>query len=1354
HWQTAIFPSPTAPPDPKPTNEVVPIETVNIPADRSDISEDVAPKTTKFSLAKLPELWEIKEADVFFSVTDVLGGGGYGTVYRGKWLKDIDVAVKVVSFAKGYDMKYFDDEATTWYNLTSEHVLPLYGIVRRGNMFAFVSPILEYGSVPNYLRRFSQDETVRRKEVLWLLLDIARGLEYLHSLDIVHANVSPDYALVDRRKHAVLTDFGTSKFLSAATFDATGGRVGKVRYMSPERMRGEGTTTADDVYAFGMVIYSKEPFGELPTMQFYAILHQICDHPHIRPYIPADANMPVELETVMKECWDRDPTKRPPFTSITRILSQITPERPPAEIDSVPEADLIGDADYLWTLADGFHHGRQGREQNLDKASQVYLRAAEFGHVQAMHQLYYFYKNGLGILPKNLESAFTWCQRAVEQGNDSAQLDLGDCFYFGQGHAEDHKEAAKWYRKLADQGHSDGQFNLGVIYLNGHGVQKDEAEAVKWFRRAADQSNASAQYGLGMMYANGQGVPKDHGEAVKWFGKAAEQGYADAQNGLGFMYENGQGVQKEEEEAVKWYRRAAEQGNRAAQFALGLIYSYGKGVQKNEAEAVKWYRKAADQGNAPAQFNLGYLYDNGQGVQKDEGEALEWYRRAADQGNARAQSNLGVMFTDGRGVEKDEAEAVKWYRRAADQGNMDAQFNLGLMYANGRGVEEDVVEAVKWFRKAADQGDEQGQFNLGFIYENGRGVQKDEVQALMWYRRALNHGNSLARSNHGAMYNTCRSAVASNLHSVRPMATDILIDEAESAVMSGFGNFPDFWEIKVSDLVWSVDDTLGGGGYGTVYRGKWLNNIDVAVKVVRFAKGYDMKSFEDEATTWHNLTSPHVLPLYGIMRQRKICAFVSPIIKYGSVRDYLDLEQFRQDESLRQSEVLLLLLDIARGLEYLHSLNIVHGDVSPDNALVDKCKHAVLTDFGASKILSATVLAATGDRPGKLRYMSPERMRSEGTTKADDVYAFGMVIYSFFATLHTIWGYPHDRPKVPADANMHAELETLMRQCWDPNPTLRPTFSSITSTLSKITEKREPDGIEAVPHADLISDADYLWTLADCFHHGRDGQEQNFDKASQVYLRAAEFRHVRAMHQLYYFYNKGLGILPKNSEYALTWCQHAAEQGYAAAQSDLGTFLYTTGNRTEAVEWFRKAANQGDAFAQVTLGLMSKNGESAQKDEVEAVKWFRKAANQGDVTAQNNLGLMYVSGRGGAGYVHEARKLFTAAGEQGDAWAQFNLAYFFHLHGLGGCERDVGMAEELLTRSGDGELTFALGILHEHGWGGRAKDDRKAVEYYLKDLRCGAKTLLAAMYEDGRGGLDQDLGTAVRLYTKSLDEGT
>jgi uncharacterized protein len=75
--------------------------------------------------------------------------------------------------------------------------------------------------------------------------------------------------------------------------------------------------------------------------------------------------------------------------------------------------------------------------------------------------------------------------------------------------------ALRLLRPLAEQGEASAQYNLGVMFDNGQGVPQDYATAVSWYRKAAEQGHAAAQNNLGLIFANGgQGVPQDYATAV------------------------------------------------------------------------------------------------------------------------------------------------------------------------------------------------------------------------------------------------------------------------------------------------------------------------------------------------------------------------------------------------------------------------------------------------------------------------------------------------------------------------------------------------------------------------------------------------------------------------------------------------------------------------------------------------------------------------------------------------------------------------------------------------------------------------------------------------------------------------
>ncbi|KXS15195.1 kinase-like protein, partial [Gonapodya prolifera JEL478] len=125
------------------------------------------------------------------------------------------------------------------------HVVPFYGVCRKGAKFFFISPYVENGNVREYLESLKSDG-------VWDLLNIAQGLKYLHENDILHLDVKPENALIDNVYRAMVTDFGTCLIRE---LEGRNHGVGTAQYMAPERLRGEVPTKKADVYAFGISLF-------------------------------------------------------------------------------------------------------------------------------------------------------------------------------------------------------------------------------------------------------------------------------------------------------------------------------------------------------------------------------------------------------------------------------------------------------------------------------------------------------------------------------------------------------------------------------------------------------------------------------------------------------------------------------------------------------------------------------------------------------------------------------------------------------------------------------------------------------------------------------------------------------------------------------------------------------------------------------------------------------------------------------------------------------------------------------------------------------------------------------------------
>ncbi|XP_071725776.1 uncharacterized protein [Rutidosis leptorrhynchoides] len=258
---------------------------------------------------------------------------------------------------------------------------------------------------------------------------------------------------------------------------------------------------------------------------------------------------------------------------------------------------------------------------------------------------------------------------------------------------------------------------------------------------------------------------------------------------------------------------------------------------------------------------------------------------------------------------------------------------------------------------------------------------------------------------------------------------------------------------------------LGSGTFGTVYHGKW-RGTDVAIKRIK-KSCFAGRSSEQERLTvefWREavilskLHHPNVMAFYGVVQDGPdgTLATVTEFMVDGSLRHVL----LRKDRHLDHRKRLIIAMDAAFGMEYLHSKNIVHFDLKCDNLLVNMkdssrpiCK---VGDFGLSKIKRNTLVS--GGVRGTLPWMAPELLNggSNKVSEKVDVFSFGIVLWEIltreepYANMHygaIIGGIVNNtlRPTIPSDCD--PEWRRLMEQCWSPDPAIRPSFTEITNQL-------------------------------------------------------------------------------------------------------------------------------------------------------------------------------------------------------------------------------------------------------------------------------------------------------------------
>lgn len=200
---------------------------------------------------------------------------------------------------------------------------------------------------------------------------------------------------------------------------------------------------------------------------------------------------------------------------------------------------------------------------------------------------------------------------------------------------------------------------------------------------------------------------------------------------------------------------------------------------------------------------------------------------------------------------------------------------------------------------------------------------------------------------------------------------------------------------EIKKMTAGFKEQLGQGGFGSVFKGKLSNNLDVAVKILREARG-DGQDFINEVATIGRIHHVNVVQLVGFCFEGSKRALIYEYMPNGSLEKYL----FSREEvsPISWRDMYEIALASAHGIEYLHQgcdMRILHFDIKPHNILLNENFIPKISDFGLAKLCpkNDSVVSLTNAR-GTIGYMAPELFyRSVGSVSyKSDVYSFGMLL--------------------------------------------------------------------------------------------------------------------------------------------------------------------------------------------------------------------------------------------------------------------------------------------------------------------------------------------------------------------------
>ncbi len=232
----------------------------------------------------------------------------------------------------------------------------------------------------------------------------------------------------------------------------------------------------------------------------------------------------------------------------------------------------------------------------------------------------------------------------AEQGDYSAQYQLGMALFLGGGLPKDESQAFQWFQSAAKAGHVRAQVMLAAAYLHGVGTNLSKKDAAYWFQKAADQDDDDARFALALMMWRGEGIDQDQDRAKRLLVDLAGNNNASAQGLLGeLLLSQAQGDDLKMQEAITWFKRAVDNGMQEANYFLILAHIQASPSEPVAAQDVMWLTEGAHQGEVRKQYLLGMMYRYGVGVTRNLEMAKDWLSQAAQGGDESAQILLGTF---------------------------------------------------------------------------------------------------------------------------------------------------------------------------------------------------------------------------------------------------------------------------------------------------------------------------------------------------------------------------------------------------------------------------------------------------------------------------------------------------------------------------------------------------------------------------------------------------------------------------------------------------------------------------------------------------------------------------------------
>lgn len=259
-----------------------------------------------------------------YKILSELGAGGMGIVYQGvDVMLEREVAIKKLrsEFSRSGDVAdRFRREAKIQASLNHPNLAHLYSFFKEGDSFYIVMEFVQ--GVP--LSRLCPMSWQRALPLFRQVLD---GLQYAHSLDVLHRDIKPDNIMVSPRGEVKVMDFGIAHVLGSVRHTRDKSIVGTLEYVPPEQIAGQQLSPRSDIYSLGILLFElisgRLPFeaaGEFELLRN----HLETPPPRLSSVVP---EVPAFLDQAIDRAMSKSPEDRfPSCGAMAEFLRKGAPE--------------------------------------------------------------------------------------------------------------------------------------------------------------------------------------------------------------------------------------------------------------------------------------------------------------------------------------------------------------------------------------------------------------------------------------------------------------------------------------------------------------------------------------------------------------------------------------------------------------------------------------------------------------------------------------------------------------------------------------------------------------------------------------------------------------------------------------------------------------------------------------------------------------------------------------------------------------------------------------------------------------------------------------------------------------------